>query len=135
MFFNSIKWINMLRGEINRLVIKGMSNIYLKVAVEKNWSSQNSDFLNLKNLSPVSSWGAPTHEDITEFSNFLLQLRNQRSRRKTVRGFSVILILKEICQRVHVFCWTKIKTLIKIKWNRKWKISHTVLERRILIAN
>ena len=29
-----------------------MSNIYLKVTIEKNWRSQNFDFLSLKNLSP-----------------------------------------------------------------------------------
>ena len=32
MLFNSIKEINRLRKEINRLLIKGMSNIYLKVS-------------------------------------------------------------------------------------------------------
>ena len=35
MFFNSTKDINRLRKEINRLVSKGMSNIYLKVTIEK----------------------------------------------------------------------------------------------------
>ena len=35
MAFNSIKEINRLRKEINRLLIKGMSNIYLKVIIEK----------------------------------------------------------------------------------------------------
>ena len=45
-----------------------MSNIYLKVTiVEKNWRSQKFDFAGLKNLSPDLFWGAPTHEDITEF--------------------------------------------------------------------
>ena len=34
MFFNSIKEINTL--EINRLLSKGMTNIYLKVTTEKN---------------------------------------------------------------------------------------------------
>ena len=34
MFFNSIKEINRLRKEINRLLSKGMSNIYLKVTIE-----------------------------------------------------------------------------------------------------
>ena len=37
MFFNSVK-------EINRLLSKGMSNIYLKVTIEKNRGSQNFDF-------------------------------------------------------------------------------------------
>ena len=35
MAFNSIKEITRLRKEINRLLIKGMSNIYLKVIIEK----------------------------------------------------------------------------------------------------
>ena len=46
MFFNSIKEINRLRIDIDRLLNKEMSNIYLKVAIEeKNWRSQNFDFL------------------------------------------------------------------------------------------
>ena len=49
-----------------------MLNIYLKVTIEKNWRSQNFDFLSLKNLSLGQFWGAPTHEDVTELSNFLL---------------------------------------------------------------
>ena len=74
-----------------------MSKIYLKVTIhEKKWHSQNFDFLGFKNLSPGQFWGAPTHEDIIEFSNFLLQLKNQRSGSKTVCGFSIILILKGI---------------------------------------
>ena len=36
MFFNSIKEIDRLRKEINRLLKKGMSTIYLKVIIEKN---------------------------------------------------------------------------------------------------
>ena len=34
--FNSIKEINWLRKEINRLLSKRMSNSYLKVTIEKN---------------------------------------------------------------------------------------------------
>ena len=44
-----------------------MSNIYLKLTIEKNFRSQNFDFLSLKNLSPGQFWGGPTHEDITAF--------------------------------------------------------------------
>ena len=36
MAFNSVKEINRLRKEINRLLIQGMSNIYLKVTIENN---------------------------------------------------------------------------------------------------
>ena len=56
-----------------------MSNIYLKVTIEKNLCSQNFDFLISKN-----------------FKNFLLQLKNQRSGSKTVCVFSIILIFKGI---------------------------------------
>ena len=68
MFFNSIKEINRLRKEINRLLSKGMSNIYLKKSYygEKR-RSQNFDFISLKNLSQGEFWGAPIHTDIIEF--------------------------------------------------------------------
>ena len=57
-----------LRKEINRLLSKEMSNIYIKVTTEqKNGSSQSFDFLGLKNLSPCQFWGPPTHEDIIEY--------------------------------------------------------------------
>ena len=36
MFFNSDKEIDWLRKEINKLLITGMSNIYLKATIEKN---------------------------------------------------------------------------------------------------
>ena len=58
MFFNSVKEINKLRKEINKLLNKGMSNIYLNVTIEKNWRSQNFDFLSLKNLSPGQFLGS-----------------------------------------------------------------------------
>ena len=56
MFFSSI-------NETNRLLSKEITDIYLNVTIEKNWRSQNADFLNLKNLSPGQFWGAPTHAD------------------------------------------------------------------------
>ena len=52
MVFTSIKETNRLRKEVDRLLSKGMSNIYLKVSIEKNWRSQTFDFLSLKHLSP-----------------------------------------------------------------------------------
>ena len=62
MFSNSIEEINRLRKEINRLLSKGIPNFYLKVTIEeKNWRSQNFDFLGLKNVSPGQFWGAPTY--------------------------------------------------------------------------
>ena len=69
MLFSKIK-------EISRLISKEMSNIYLKVTIEKNWHPQNFDFLSLKRSSPGQCWGNQTHTDIIEISNFLLQHKN-----------------------------------------------------------
>ena len=45
MFFISITEINRLKKETNKLLSKGMPNIYLKVSTaKKNWRSQNSIF-------------------------------------------------------------------------------------------
>ena len=59
MFFSSI-------NETNRLWSKEMTDIYLNVTIEKNWRSQNIDFLSLKNPSPGQFWGAQTHADFTK---------------------------------------------------------------------
>ena len=72
----------------NSLISKGMSKSYLKVTIEKNWHTQNFNSWSLKCLST-------THGDITEFSNFLLQLKNQMSLSKRMCGISITLILKE----------------------------------------
>ena len=68
MFYNSVKEINRLRKGINKLLSKGISNIYLKVTIEeKHWGPQKSDFPGLKNLLPGQFWGAPLNEDIIEY--------------------------------------------------------------------
>ena len=41
---NPINEITKLRKEINRLLSKEMSNIYLKVTNEKNWRTRKFDF-------------------------------------------------------------------------------------------
>ena len=68
-----------------------MLDIYLKVTIEKNWRSQNFDFVKWKNLSPGQFLGS---------SNL---------------------------RRYH---W--ILKLVVATWKWKWKIPHTVLERRTL---
>ena len=60
MSFTSIK-------EMNRLLSKGMSNIYLKITSEKTWCSQNFGFLILKICHQVRCCGAQTHADTMEF--------------------------------------------------------------------
>ena len=61
MFFNLIKETNRLRWEINRLLSKGMSNIYLKVTIETFSKLRFSGFF------PGQFCGAATHADIIEF--------------------------------------------------------------------
>ena len=53
-------------------------------------------FCKFKKLVTRSNWGAPTHAVITEFSNFFLQLKNQKSESKNLCGFSIILIFNGI---------------------------------------
>ena len=65
MFFNSNKEINRLWKEINRLLSKGMSNIFLKVTIETFSKLRFSEFKNF--FHRVSFWGTPTHADIVEF--------------------------------------------------------------------
>ena len=74
-FFYSIKEINRIRNEVNRLLSKIMPNIHLKVTTE-------------------DSFGELQHTDIIEFQSLLLLLKNQRSGSKTVCTFFIILILK-----------------------------------------
>ena len=91
MFFSSIKEINRLRKQINRLLSKGMSNIYLKsYCWEKVTYSKLFDFKKFVKKVPlqVRFWGAPTHADIIEFWNVSLQLKNQSSGDKTARLLS-----------------------------------------------
>ena len=68
-----------------------MSNVYLKVTIEKKGRTQNFDFKSLKSSSPGQFCGSPTHADIVES-----QLKSQRSENQTVCDFSIIFILKGI---------------------------------------
>ena len=96
MFFNSIKEINRLRKERNKLLSKGMLNIYLKATTEKNWPSQNFDFLSLNNLSP----GQFLRSSNLHRYHWILRLLGATYKSEvwsqTVCGFSIILILKGI---------------------------------------
>ena len=65
MFFNSVKEINRLRKEINRLLNKGVSNIYLKVTIETSSKLRFSGFK--KFVIKSVFWGASTHAEIIEF--------------------------------------------------------------------
>ena len=102
-----------------------MSNIYLKVTTIETFSKLW--FSGFKTFANKSVFGELCMTQIS------LNFKTSWSGSKTVRDFSIILILKEIMtfqsQRVHAFCWTKI---LKTKRCRKWKIPHTVLARQTL---
>ena len=89
-----------------------MSNICLKVTIEKKWCSQNFDFLNLKKLPPAQFLGSSTHADIIKFSN-LLQLKNQRPGCKTVYGFSIIFLFWNIKFHRKRQCWGIVSGLLR----------------------
>ena len=74
--FLSIKKINRLRKEINRLLSKGMSNIYLKVTTETFSKLRFSLF---KNFVTRSVLGSSDSRDIIE--NFKTSCYNLKIRR------------------------------------------------------
>ena len=79
-FFSSIKEITALLKEINRLLSKGMSNIYLKLLLRKR-DVLKTYISHVQKVSvQVSFLGAPTHADINEFSNFQLFCCNLKIR-------------------------------------------------------
>ena len=94
--FKIMESLQCILKEINRLISKGMSNIYLKVTIEKKWRTQRFDYLSLRVCLQVSPWGVLTHADIIEFLNFLFQLKNQSSGSKTVSGFLSLWFWKEL---------------------------------------
>ena len=78
-----------------------------------------ASFLKIKQVRfQVSFWGAPTHADIIEFSNFLLQLKNQKPGSKILCGFSIILILKGINDVSKSPCSLLNKNINSIKFNK-----------------
>ena len=58
MFFNSVKEINRLRKEINNLLSKGMSNIYLKATIEMFSKHQFSGFKKFVTRSVLGSFNS-----------------------------------------------------------------------------
>ena len=95
-----------------------MSNIYLKVTGETFSKLPISGF---KIFSPDLFLGSSNSQRY----HWLLRLPVAIQKSEDLeQGFSIILILKGIMRLI--------ETLLKTKRNRKWKIPHTVLERRTL---
>ena len=86
MFFNSIK-------EIKERNTKYLFKSYYWEKLTC-WKLQ---FFKFKKTDTRSVLGISNSGNIFEFSNFLLQLKIQRSRSNTGFGFSIIVILKELC--------------------------------------
>ena len=64
MFFNTVKDINKLRKEINRLLSKGISNIYLRFTIEKKWCTHSVNFKSLKSSPPGHFFGTSNSHSI-----------------------------------------------------------------------
>ena len=78
-----------------------MSNIYLKVATEeKNWRSQNLNFLGLKNLSQCQFWGTPSGVD-----KFLSRHPNFRARKYKTGCSKQKCISDQDTTRNIALCW------------------------------
>ena len=90
--FKIIESLQCILKEINRLISKGMSNIYLKVTIEKKWRTQMFDYQSLKSLSPGQSLGSPNSRRYY----WIFELKNQSSGSKTVSGFLSLWFWKEL---------------------------------------
>ena len=104
MLFSSIK-------EINRLISKTMSNIYLKVTIEKKWRTQNFDPLNLKSSSPGQFLGSSNScRYHWVFKRFAAAQKSEVWEQKRVWLFYYFNFERnfEESQEVHAFYWIKI---------------------------
>ena len=125
--------MNRLRKEVNRLLSKGMSSIYLKITVEMFSKLQFSESLKFVTSSVLGSSNLPRYHWIlkllvaTEKSkvwqqncDWLFYFLNFEWNHDVLTSKSpCILLIKNI-------------NFNKTKRNRKWKIPRTVLERQTL---
>ena len=88
MVFSSIQKINRLLKEINRLLSRGMSNIYFKVIIEKKLGTHNFDFLSLESLSSGQFLGSSNLTQISlSFQTSCCYLKVRRLGEKLCVGF------------------------------------------------
>ena len=74
-----------------------MSNIYLKVTTEKNWCSQNFDFLSLKNVSPGQFLGSSNSHRSPNFKTSCCNLKMMDLGAKLCVAFLLFYQLKSPC--------------------------------------
>ena len=122
MFYSSMKGIN-------RLISKLMSDIYLKVTIEKNWDSQN--FSKLKKFVPKSVFG---ELQLTQISlNFKTSCRNLLSEVWEQNCVWLFYYFNfERNSKIPCILLNKNINFIKNEKESKWEIPHTVFERQTL---
>ena len=133
MFFNSIKEINRLRKEINRLWCKGMSSIYLKVIIETFSKLRFSEFKKFVTRSIYEE--LQLTQILLNFKTFCYNLKTRGLGAKLRVAFLLLSFERNydvLKSKSPCILLNKDITLIKTKQSRKWKIQHTVLERRTL---
>ena len=128
LLLSSNKEINRLLKEINRLISKGLSNIYLNVTIEKKWCTQNVNFLSLKCSSAGQFLGVPAHPDINEFQTYCCNLKIKGLGAKLSLVFLWFLFWKELWRFKVKESMLFVRTLIKTRRNQKWKIPLVVSE-------
>ena len=109
-----------------------MSNIYLKVTIEKSWHSQTFEFPVLQNSSPdqfFGSWNSRRYHWILKILVTTKKLDVWEQNHVWLfyyfnfeRNYGIL--------KVKSPCVLLKKTLIKTKRNRKWKFSYTLLEKQ-----
>ena len=97
MFFNLIKKINRLRKEKNRLLSKAISNIYLKLTIEKKLTFSKSQFSKFKKFVTRRIFGEIklTHISLN-FKTLYYDFKIRGLGAKLCVAFSIILVLKEL---------------------------------------
>ena len=112
-----------------------MSNIFSIVTIEeKNWRSQNNDFLGLKNLSPGNFGELPLTKISVNFKTFYCNLKIRDLGTKLIVAFLLFSFWKELWRlKVKDSCILFNKNITER--NQKSKIPHIVLERRTLCFN
>ena len=131
-FFNSFKEIKSLSKEINRLLSKGMSNIYLTVTFEKKWRTHNFHFKSLKSSLPDQFLGNSNSRRYHWIFKLLVATEKSGLEAKLCVAFLLFLFWKELWRfkvKDSIFLLKKNLSLIKPRLNRKWTIPHAALER------
>ena len=105
-----------------------MPNIYLEVTIEKKWGTQNFDFLNLRSSSPGQFLGNSNSCRYHWIFKLLVATWKTKSLGAKVyyfwKNYDNVLKSNSLW-----FLMNQNINFNKTRWNRKWKIQHTVLER------